>query len=112
MLYAYIIQGGRWELTAGTGRHGGFAADTVFPLLLKSLAMIRCPRNQVKKAHCGAAVHREAAPPRSVALLQGSFQRMEPDGEQRTQQGLGTAMYCSAHRSATHTHSFPYSLCL
>lgn len=47
-----------------------------------------------------------------AVLLQGSFQCMEPDGERRTQQGLGTAMYCSAHRSATHTHSLPYSLCL
>lgn len=48
MLYAYIIRG-RGELTAGTGRHGGFAADTVLPLLLKSLCIIRCPQYQVKK---------------------------------------------------------------
>lgn len=45
-------------------------------------------------------------------LLQGSFQCLEPDGEQRTQRGLGTAMYCSARSSAMHTHSLPVLLCL
>lgn len=39
--------GGSWlQALAGTG---GFAADTVFPLLLKSLCIIRCPENQVKR---------------------------------------------------------------
>lgn len=38
---------GSWlQPLAGTG---GFAADTMFPLLLKSLCIIRCPQNQVKK---------------------------------------------------------------
>lgn len=48
----------------------------------------------------------------ALLLLQGSFQCMEPDGEQRTQRGLGTAMYCSARSSAMHTHSLPFLLCL
>lgn len=48
----------------------------------------------------------------AALLLQGSFQCMEPDGEQRTQRGLGTAMYCSARSSAMHTHSPPVLLCL
>lgn len=80
---------------AGTGCS---AVDTVFPLPLKSLCIIRRPQ-------CSSA----GSP--SVQLLQGSFGCMKPDSEQRTQQGLGTAMYCSARCSAMHTHSLPFMLC-
>lgn len=58
VLYAYTIQE-ECKLTAGTGCS---AVDTVFPLPLKSLCIIRRPQCQVKKALSKSAAHQQAAP--------------------------------------------------
>lgn len=114
VLHAYIIQGDR-ELTTPSlyvtmcwqEEVGCFVMFTVFPLLFKNPCITRC---QEWTTTGEAAVLQQAAPLCCAALLllQGSFRCMEPDGEQRTQRGLGTAMYCSARSCAMHTHSLPF----
>lgn len=121
VLYAYIIRGER-ELTTPSlymtmrwqAQVGCSVMNAVLPSLLKDLCIIRSPECTTAGQKLFVRLLFIAGSPLRCAalLLQGSFQCMEPDGEQRTQRGLGTAMYCSARSSAMHTHSLPFLLCL
>lgn len=124
VLYAYIIQGERELATppfslhdnalAGTGRLPFCYDHRVFHHTFKNLCSNKsagCTSGQ-KSSLWGCCLSAGSPLHSAARLLQGSFQCMEPDGEQRTQRGLGTAMYCSARSSAMHTHSLPFLLCL
>lgn len=125
MLYAYIIQGltVNWLLPLSTRQCASRSRLAVLsrsPCFHRSLKIRASPdvkneHRRVNSIFLGWGCRSPAGSPLCCAallLLQGSFQCMEPDGEQRTQRGLGTAMYCSARSSAMHTHSLPFLLCL
>lgn len=121
VLYAYIIQGVcvcvcvNWlHALAATGWlfcHGHHVSVTLSKKN-KKFCIIRCSERQVRSSSLGCCSPAGSPLCCAALILRGSFQCMEPDGEQRTQQGLGTAMYCSARCSAMHTHSAPFLLCL
>ena len=123
VLHAYIIQGER-ELTIPSPLHDNALAGAGRLFCRVSLLEKKKKKESVhyqqsrkhnsgSKASLWGCCSSAGSPLCCVALLlQGSFQCLEPDGEQRTQRGLGTAMYCSARSSAMHTHSLPVLLCL